>query len=77
MSSSESGRISDDPEGWVAEWLRRVADDIEEAGLWSLEGHSQCWTRPFTDYEFTVRLRVNDDPNEGLPTAEDVRGILG
>lgn len=56
----DSGRISDDPEGWVVGWLRRTADDIE-AGDWTLERHSQCWTRPFTDYEFTVTLRVKED----------------
>lgn len=58
---TDSGRISDDPEGWVVGWLRRIADDIEKGDLWTLEGHSQCWTRPFTDYEFTVTLRVNDE----------------
>lgn len=59
----DSGRISDDPEGWVVGWLRRLADDIE-AGEWSLEGHSQCWTRPFTDYEFTIKLGV-EEPDGG------------
>jgi hypothetical protein len=56
-----SGRISDNPEGWVVGWLRRIASDIE-VGDWTLEAHSQCWSRPFTDYEFTVTLRVQDQP---------------
>lgn len=59
----ESGRISDDPEGWVAKWLRRIASEIE-AGGWSLEAHSQCWTRPFTDYEFTVTLRTEEPDDD-------------
>jgi hypothetical protein len=53
-------RISDDPEGWVTRWLRRLASEIEEGG-WTLERHSQCWTNPRTgEYEFTVTLQVQD-----------------
>lgn len=47
-------RISDDPEGFIVQWLRDRAQDIED-GLYSLERFTQTW--PDDDlYVFTVEL---------------------
>lgn len=60
-----TGRISDDPEGWVSRWLLKTADEIER-GDWTLESHTQSFP-PGADmklYEFTILLRVKDDDDE-------------
>lgn len=44
---------------WCSVCNKKIAHSIE-AGEWTLESHSQCWTHPFTEYEFTVQLGVTD-----------------
>ena len=48
-----SGRISDDPEGFFARFLRNLADDIEE-GIYSAEGLTQSFG---DDFVVTVTLK--------------------
>lgn len=54
-SAPLSGRISDDPEGFIVSWLRARAQDVED-GHYSLEGITQSWPADQT-FTFTVELR--------------------
>lgn len=61
-SDYPSGRISDDPEGFIQDWLRARAQDVED-GYYFLERISQTFPAgPDAGlFEFTIQLRWNSE----------------